>query len=356
MMRRYVAVAVLGMTVWLAGVTSADAQSAMLNLPRVSQHAEVLQRIGITDITIQYARPLVRGRKIFGGLAPYGKPWRAGANENTTIAFSDPVTIDGRALAKGTYGLHMIPGESSWIIAFSRNSTAWGSFTYDPAEDALRITVTPETMANQDVLSYAIDDPTLTSAVVTMRWEKVGVSFKVGVDTPEIVAASLRNQLRGRAQFEWEPWSEAATYLLDNHLSAEEALKYTETSIGNEDRSENEFVKARALTALGRKHEATAARNRAIEIGSQLQIQSYARGLQTQGHYDEALELFRANIKKDPKSWVAHNETARLAVANGDFAAAIKEMKLAIPVAPESVKGQLNNLITQLQNKVDINK
>ncbi|MFL6429620.1 MAG: tetratricopeptide repeat protein, partial [Acidobacteriaceae bacterium] len=138
--------------------------------------------------------------------------------------------------------------------------------------------------------------------------------------------------------------------------SAEEALKYTETSIGNEDRSENEFVKARALTALGRKDEATAARNRAIEIGSQLQVQSYARGLQTQGHYDEALELFRANIKKDPKSWVAHNETARLAVANGDFDAAIKEMKLAIPVAPESVKGQLNNLITQLQNKVDINK
>ena len=356
MMRRYVTVAVLGIAVWLAGAKGAHAQSAMLNLPRVSQHAEVLQRIGITDITIEYARPLVRGRKIFGGLAPYGKPWRAGANENTTIAFSDSVTIDGQALAKGTYGLHMIPGESSWIIAFSRNSTAWGSFTYDPAEDALRITVTPQTIANQDVLSYAIDDPTLTSAVVTMRWEKVAVSFKVGVDTPEIVAASLRNQLRGRAQFEWEPWSEAATYLLDNHLSAEEALKYAETSIGNEDRSENEFVKARALTALDRKDAATAARNRAIEIGSQLQIQSYARGLQTQGHYDEALELFRANIKKDPSTWVAHNEAARLAVAKGDFDTAIKEMKLAIPVAPENVKGQLNNLITQLQNKVDINK
>ena len=355
-MRRYVAVAALAVAVWLVAVRGAAAQSAMLNLPRVSQHAEVMQRIGITDITIDYARPPVRGRKIFGGLAAYGKVWRAGANENTRIAFSDPVTIDGQALAKGTYGLHMIPGESSWVVIFSRNSTSWGSFTYDQAEDALRITVHPQTLADQDVLSYAIDDPTLTSAVVTMRWEKVGVSFKVGVNTPELVAASLRNQLRGRAQFEWEPWSEAATYLLDNHLNTEEALKYAQASIDNEDRFENEFTKARAFTALGRKDEAKAARDRAIQIGTQLQIQSYARGLQTQGHYEEALDLFRDNIKKDPDSWIAHNEAARLAVAQGDYDTAIKEMQLAIPVAPEALKGQINNLITQLQNKVDINK
>lgn len=356
MMRNYVAVAVLGMAFWFAGVNGVKAQSAMLNLPRVSQHAEVVQRIGITDITIRYARPLVRGRKIFGSLAPYGKVWRAGANENTTIAFSDPVTIDGQALAKGTYGLHMIPGESSWIVAFSRNSTAWGSFTYDPAEDALRVTVTPQTIADQDVLSYSIDDPTLTSAVVTMRWEKVAVSFNVGVNTPEIVEASLRNQLRGRVQFEWEPWSEAATYLLDNHLSAEEALKYAETSINNEDRPENEFVKASALTTLGRTDGAKAAHDRAIAIGSQLQIQSYARGLQNQGHYEEALDLFRANIKKDPNSWIAHNEAARLAVAKGDFDTAAKELQLAITVAPATFKGQLENLLTQVKNKVDINK
>jgi hypothetical protein len=342
--------------VWLTGVSGAEAQSAMLNLPRVSQRAEVMQRVGITDITIDYARPLVRGRKIFGGIAPYGKVWRAGANENTTIALSDPITIDGHALAKGTYGLHMIPGESSWIVIFSRNSTAWGSFTYDQAEDALRITVHPQTIADQDVLSYTIDDPTLTSAAVTMRWEKVAVSFKVEVDTPELVAASLRNQLRGRAQFEWEPWSEAATYLLDNHLNAEEASKYAQASIDNEDRFENEYVKARALTALGRKDEAKAARDRAIQMGTQLQIQSYARGLQAQGHYEEALDLFRDNIKKDPNSWVAHNEAARLAVAQGDYDTALKEMKIALSLAPETFRGQISNLITQLQNKVDINK
>jgi tetratricopeptide (TPR) repeat protein len=355
-MRRYVAVAVLAVAVWLTGVNGAEAQSAMLNLPRLSQHAEVMQRIGITDITIEYARPLVHGRKIFGGLAPYGKVWRAGANENTTIAFSDSVTINGQALAQGKYGLHMIPGESSWVVIFSKNSTSWGSFTYDQTEDALRITVSPQAIADQDVLSYSIDDPTLTSGVVAMRWEKVAVPFKIGVNTPELVAESLRNQLRGRAQFEWEPWSEAATYLLDNHLNAEEALRYVQTSIDNEDRFENEFTKARALTALGREDEAKAARDRAIQIGTQLQIQGYARGLQAQGHYEEALDLFRDNIKKNPNSWVAHNEAARLAVAKGDYDMAMKEMKLALSVAPETLKGQINNLITQLQNKVDINK
>src|SRR5579864_7112249 len=114
-----------------------QAQSAVLNIPRQSQHAVLTQRIGITDITINYSRPLVNGRKVWGDLVAYGQPWRAGANENTTISFSDPVTIDGQPLAAGTYGLHMIPAENEWTIAFSKTNTAWGSFTYDKTEDAL---------------------------------------------------------------------------------------------------------------------------------------------------------------------------------------------------------------------------
>ena len=109
----------------------ARAQSAVLALPDLSQHARVAQRIGLTDITIDYHRPLVRGRKIFGGVQAYGEVWRAGANYNTTIEFSDPVTIEGQPLPKGSYGLHFIPGPSAWVAIFSKNSTSWGSFTYD---------------------------------------------------------------------------------------------------------------------------------------------------------------------------------------------------------------------------------
>jgi tetratricopeptide (TPR) repeat protein len=333
-----------------------QAQSALLNLPDASQHARVMQRIGITDITIDYHRPLVHGRKIFGGLQAYGQVWRAGANYNTTIEFSDPVTVEGQPLSKGVYGLHLIPGETSWVVIFSKNSTSWGSFTYDKAEDALRVTVKPQTIENHEALSYDFEDPKPNSALITMRWEKVAVPFKVEVNTPEIVQQSLRNQLRARPQFEWQAWQEAADYMLNNKLGAEEALKYAERSIEIEDRFENEMTKAHALSGLGRKEEALSARDKAIGIGSQLQVHSYGRGLQTQGRQEEALELFRGNIKKDPNSWVGHNDAARVAAARGDFDTAVREMRLAVTAAPESLKAQHADLVRRLENREDINK
>src|SRR3954471_8172700 len=135
-MRRYVTVAALMVAGLFVAVPFVQAQSALLNLPDASQHARVAQRIGLTDITIDYHRPLVRGRKIFGGVQAYGDVWRAGANLNTTIEVTDAVTIEGKPLPKGVYGLHFIPGPSSWIVVFSKNSTSWGSFTYDEKEDA----------------------------------------------------------------------------------------------------------------------------------------------------------------------------------------------------------------------------
>src|SRR5439155_13422406 len=117
----------------LGGTVSAQND---LNLPDVSQGAEVKQRIALTDITVRYHRPVVAGRKVWEGLVPYGKVWRAGANENTTIEFSDPVMVEDHPLAKGIYGLHMIPTAESWTIIFSKNATSWGSFTYKQDEDA----------------------------------------------------------------------------------------------------------------------------------------------------------------------------------------------------------------------------
>jgi tetratricopeptide (TPR) repeat protein len=340
----------------LAGAANAAAQSALLNLPDVSQHARITQRIGLTDITIDYHRPLVRGRKIFGGLQAYGQVWRAGADYNTTIDFTDPVSVDGHPLAAGTYGVHMIPSETSWVVIFSKNATSWGSFTYDAAEDALRVTVAPQNAAHQEALSYEFDSPLPDAAVITMRWEKVAVPFTVSVDTRAIVAHSLRNQLRGRAQLEWQAWQEAANYLLQNKLGAEEAATYADRSIAIEDRFENELTKARALTALGRTNDALTARNKALSLGSQQQIHSYARGLQGIGQQQEMLDIFRSNITKDPNSWIAHSEASRLAVAAADFEAAVKEAKLAVAVAPEALKAPLGDFVRQLEHKVDINK
>lgn len=340
----------------LAVPASAGGQSILLDLPDISQHARVMQRIGITDVTIDYHRPLVRGRKIFGGVQPYGSVWRAGANFNTVIEFSDSVAVDGHSLPKGAYGLHFIPGQSSWTLILSRNSTSWGSFTYDQSEDALRVTVKPHAIEHREALSYDFDDLTPNSAVVTMRWDDLAVPFTIQVNTPQIVARSLRNQVRGLVQREWQGWNEAANYLLENKLDANEALKYSDQSIAVEDRFENEIVKARALAALGRTADAAAAGKKALSLGTQQQVHSFARNLQGLGYQDQALDIFRENIAKDPTSWIAHSEISRLAVAKGDFDTAVREMKLSADLAPPGVKSQVQAFVRALEAEVDINK
>ena len=232
----------------LFAATFTHPQSAVLDLPRDSQHARIIQRVGITDITINYHRPLVKGRKVWGGLVPYGQVWRAGANENTTIEFSDPVTVEGKTLAKGIYGLHMLPTENEWTIIFSKTATAWGSFTYKEAEDALRVTVKPHAADSEEAFAYEVNDVTPTSAVIALRWEKLAVPFKVEVSTHEIVAQSLHTQLRGLAQYTWDGWDDAATYFLTNKYNLEEALQYEDRSIGVEERYDNLMEQNRAFS------------------------------------------------------------------------------------------------------------
>src|ERR1700745_3132708 len=202
-----------------AHAQTATGETVMLNLPRASQHALVSQRIGITDITINYHRPLANGRQIWGKVVPYGQVWRAGANENTTITFTDPVTIEGQPLEKGTYGLHMIPGENQWTVIFSKASTAWGSFSYKQDEDALRVNVKPQPAEAHNALAYDFDEVKPNSTVVTMSWDKVAVPFKVEVKVNDLVTASIHRHLYGLNQFYWEGWNDAADYFLTNKIN-----------------------------------------------------------------------------------------------------------------------------------------
>lgn len=340
----------------VAAVSIASAQSALVDLPRDSQRAQVMQRIGITNISIRYHRPLVKGRKVFGALEAYGKVWRAGANENTIIEFGDAVNVEGKPLPKGVYGLHMIPGESEWTVIFSKNASSWGSYSYDQAEDALRVTVKSHPDEMHEALTYDFDDPKPNAVTIVMRWDKIAVPFKVEVNTPEVVEQSLRNQLRGRIQYEWQPWDEAANYLADNKLNPDEALKYAEQSIQVEERFENLVTKARILDTLNRKDDAVAARNKALGLGTAIQIHIYGRQLQTQGRQEDAFNVFRANIHRFPDNWVTHSEAARMACAKGDFDNAVKEMKLAAAGADGQNKPGFEALVRRLEAKEDINK
>jgi hypothetical protein len=332
------------------------AQSFVLDLPRPSQHAVVTQRIGITDVTINYHRPMVNKRKVWGGLVPYGQVWRAGANENTTIKFTDPVTVEGKPLPPGTYGLHMIPGENEWTVIFSRNSTSWGSFTYDQAEDALRVTVKPQAAEFHEALTYDFDDVSADSSIVTMRWEKTAVPFKVEVNTHEVVEQNLHNQIRGLAQYTWEGWDDAANYLLQEKIDLEEALKYSDRSIQNEARYDNFMTKSKVLEAMGRKDDATTARNKALSMANAIQMHGYGRQLQIDGKQSEALAIYRDNAKKNPDQWIIHVGLSRMYSAQGDFANAAKEMNIAVAGAPDGQKQPLQAFAKRLEAKDDINK
>jgi hypothetical protein len=354
---RQVVALVMLMSIGLVVVSSiSHAQSAVLDLPRGSQHSVITQRIGITDITINYHRPLVKGRPIWGKLVPYGEVWRAGANENTTIKFADAVTIEGKPLDKGVYGLHMIPGENEWTLIFSKDHTSWGSFTYNQADDALRVTVKPQASDMHEALTYDFDDVKDDSTVATLRWEKVSVSFKIGVNTHDIVQASLHNQLQGLAQYTWEGWDDAANYLLAQKYDLDEALKYEETSIGTEPRYDNFMTKSQILDAMGKKDEAASAKNHALAIATAAQLYGYGRQLQGEGKQNEAFDIFRQAAKKDPTDWLAHDGTARIYSAQGDFANALKEMKLSYDGAPDNQKTFLAPNIKKLEAKQDINK
>ncbi len=331
------------------------AQSFVLDLPRQSQHAVVTQRIGITDITINYHRPLVNDRKVWGNLVPYGQVWRAGANENTTITFSDPVTIEGKPLDRGTYGLHMIPNADEWTVIFSKNSTSWGAFTYKQDEDALRVNVKPQTAEMHNALTYDFDDVKQDSTVVELEWEKVAVPFKVAVDVHSLVEASLKNQLRNLSQYTWISWDDAATYLLTEKIDYDVALNYANKSIENEDRYENELTKSKLLEALNRKDDSLAAQKRALELATPLQVHFFARGLQAEKHNEEAYAIFRENAKKHPDMWFTHTGLARIYSSQGKYDDAAKEMKLALASAPDNQKTYVDGLVKKLEARQDIN-
>jgi tetratricopeptide (TPR) repeat protein len=329
---------------------------ADLNLPDVSQLAVTKQRVGLTDIKITYHRPLVNGRKIWGGLVPLGEVWRAGANENTTIEVSDPITVEGQALPKGTYGLHMIPTADTWTVIFSKMATAWGSYTYNQAEDALRVTVKPRPNEMEEALEYEFEDLKPESATVTLKWEKLAVPFKVAV-SDEATFANITGQMRGRAQYEWEAPNQAANFCLTKKIHLDDALKWVNMSIQNEERFENLTTKADLLKAMNKPDEAKKAWEQAIAKTTPPQLYSYGRRLQSEKKDAEAMEIFKDVAKRYPDTAFAHLSNARIKSAAGDFAGAAEDAKKAQAAAvSDAQKTSIKGLIDRLNAKQDINK
>lgn len=331
----------------------AAAQVPGLVGPEASPEATVTQKVGLTEIEVSYHRPAVNGRQVWGGLVPYGQVWRAGANENTTVSFSTPVTVQGAKLAAGTYGLHMIPAEGDWTAIFSRESGAWGSFSYDQAEDAARVPVKPEPAAFQERLGYSFDEPSRDSVVLAMRWEKVRVPLEIRIDLPRTVLAAYEAQLRGLPRFGWQGWNQAANWAATNDIELDDALAWADRSIGMNRNFTNLRTKALVLSKRGDEAAAEAMTKEAFSVATEAEINAYGYQLMGQGNVDEAIKMFEKNTKDHPGSWNTWDSLAEAYGVKGDKKKSLEYYTKALGMTTADVqKERIRGIIDGMKKSI----
>lgn len=339
-----------------------------------NQKASVIQHIGLVEVRIDYSSPDVTGPsgddrrgKIWGQLVPWGmanlgfgtaeeSPWRAGANENTVFTVSHDVLIEGKPLAAGSYGLHMSPQPDEWTIIFSNNHTSWGSFFYDPAEDALRVVVEPEEAEFREWLSYDFIDRQPDRATVALHWEELRVPFTLEVpDTNQLYVAKIRDELRSTAGFSWQGFNAAANFCLRSDINLEEALTWAEAAINRPFVGQKNFTtlqtKALLLTRLSRDDEADPILAELLETGSENEINALGYGfLQQLQNPERAIEIFRKNVADHPDSWNVHDSLGEAYAAKGETDLAIASYEKALSVAPEQQRSRIEGILARLRN------
>ncbi|MEP2935123.1 MAG: DUF2911 domain-containing protein [Gilvibacter sp.] len=347
---------------------------AQITTPRgPSPQANVQQTIGLSTITVDYSRPSVRDREIYGtNLAHYGfqnlgfgtstaAPWRAGANENTKITFSHDMTVEGKSIKAGTYGFFVAIAESGpSTVIFSNNSTAWGSFFYDESEDALRVEVATVAIPHKEALTFEFTEVTPTSTTLMLQWEKVGFPITIEVAVTDIVLANIRKSMQDQPGFNRQTWEQAAAYSMANGGDLDEALKWiTGAQEGNffsQKTFANTLTKAQILMAMEREADAMTAMDAALDTGTIFEVHQWGRTLIGAGKKDKALEVFQYNADKNEGTWPVHYGLARAYSAKGDFKNALAHLQKAHENAPNAAsKGRVAANIAKLEKGEDIN-
>lgn len=346
-----------------------------------NQKSSVTQHIGLVKVTLDYSSPDVhapngddRRGKIWGTLVPYGLtnlgfgsctecPWRAGANENTVFTVSHDVKINGQPLKAGSYGLHIIPmKDEDWTLVFSNNHTSWGSFTYDPREDALRVKAKPAKSEYHEYLTYEFTDRKPAQATVALKWEDLELPWTIAVDNAtDLYVARIREELRNNNGFTWQNWVAAAQYALqagrpnDALEFAERAVNFT--FIGQEN-FQTLSTLATAQNAAGKSEESKTTREKALNhrTAGPIDIHGYGRQLLAQGMKEDAVRIFELNAKRHPNAWPVHVGLARGYSAVGRYKDALKHAKLALAQAPDDLnKRSLEAGIQKLEEGKDMN-
>jgi hypothetical protein len=347
---------------WLA------AQSLTLPPSGDNQKSKVIQWIGPVSVSILYNSPDVTGpdgksRKdhIWGEVVHYGfidqgfgtskaAPWRAGANENTVITFSHDVTINGKELKAGSYGVFLVVAkEGPWTWIFSKNTGSWGSYFYSDKEDALRVDAQPESATYSEYLTYGFDNRKSNSATAFLHWENKKVGFTIGVpNVNEIYLSIIRDQLRNSPGFDARNFSTAAQFCVTNKINLDEALVWAnqamDPNIGGAEDFNALNVKSQVLLAMGKQTEASEIMDKAIKLPSTSvnAIHQYARSLLNMGLKEKAMEVFQYNFKTHPEEkFTTYVGLARGYTAMGDKKNAIKNWETAIKNLPENQKGNI---------------
>lgn len=346
-----------------------------------NQRASVTQWIGPVKVTLDYSSPDVTGPagedrtgKIWGQLVPYGManlgfgtcgdqcPWRAGANENTTFTVSHDVLVEGEALAAGTYGLHMIPGETAWTVVFSHDSTSWGSYFYDASQDALRVEVEPKEHPFTHWLTYEFVDRQPEQATVALAWENLQVPWTVAVpNATDLYLAALSRELRSMPGFNWQSWVAAAQYALGAGRT-EQAVAWAEQAATSPAVGQESFVTlsilAQAQAAAGDPESSQATLDRALahRTADPIQIHFLGRQLLGRGEKDEAMRIFERNAELHPGEWPVEVGLMRGHSALGHYDQALIHAEKALAMAPDDNNRQtLTAAIERLKQGQDVN-
>jgi tetratricopeptide (TPR) repeat protein len=363
----------------LCAATANLTAQTVVELPQSSQKGVTIQRVGLTDITMEYYRPAVKGRKIWGDLVPFGftlptvdgidkAPWKTGANMNTTISFTHDVTVEGTKVGAGKYGFFIAMHENGKAtLVLSKTNSAYGQYFYKEEEDILRAIVNTRSTPHTELFTCSFDVVEEGSTILSLKWDKIEIPVKIEVDVPEIVTASLVEQLKKPSAFSWHGKVQAARYLVNKNIHLDLALQWCNEAINGAPgqellEGEKNFVtlsaKYNVLFAMGNKQEAKQALTEAFANpgnSTPAAVVSFGRSLLLKDRKEDAQLVFDFTYKKWPNTWEAKHGMARMLSANGKFNEALKYELDVLKLVSAEQKPVIETYIKLLRESKDFN-
>lgn len=338
------------------------AVQAQVTLPRTpSPAATVTQTIGISTVSVNYSRPKVNGREVWGKLVPYGwnvdpfglqnsAPWRAGANENTVLTLSHPAKIQGQLVPAGSYGLFfVINPDNSGEVVLSKEYQSWGSFNYEAKADQMRAKIQLRDVPHTETLTYDFVNLNKNSGELVLNWEKKQFPVKIEFAVDELVMANAANELKGQKGFTPQGRISAANYALANRTNQEQAIAWIDQVLVNNKTFQAMNIKAGLLKQTGKTAEADKLMVDAMAIATEAELNAYGYQLSAEGNQDKAIEVLTLNTQRYPKSANAWDSLGEIYALKGDKANAIKNFKKSLSLnPPENVRLNSEKYLKQL--------